>query len=265
MTLNGNNSPPQVTGTVSGNVAGVPWQASLVADVATNSLPSAEYTMLVLPDNNNAPPNASPGGDGYALITNSAGLAGHPSTGGATITGALADGTAFNETAPVSQDGFVPIYASLYGGKGLLWGWINLKNTGAAGVGLTWIHPELASGLYKSGFTNIVPANQILLSPWTNPPASIKVATNLSFLETINDATPLMEFTLMIANNFTLSEVSDPKLLSGSINPKTGLLTVTIGSGAASLTGHGAILLNSTSGGGYFLAPTNAQAMKLEP
>jgi hypothetical protein len=265
MTLNGNNSPPQITGTVSGINGGAPWSATLVADLATNSLPSAEYTMLIPPDANNAPPNSSPGGDGYALITNSAGTAGHPSTAKATITGALADGTAFNQTVAVSQDGYVPIYANLYGGKGLLLGWINLNGTRAADVGLTWIHPKLTSGLYKPGFTNLLVANQILLSPWTNPPATILVATNLSFLETINDPDTLMDFTLTIDNNFALGEVSDPKLLSGSINPKTGLLTVTIGSGASALSGHGAILLNSTSGGGYFLAQTNAQAMKLTP
>ena len=49
--------------------------------------------MLILPDDNNAPPNSSPGGDGYASITNSAGLAGHESTGRATITGAFGRGT----------------------------------------------------------------------------------------------------------------------------------------------------------------------------
>jgi len=264
MAFSRNNPPPQISGSVSGINDGIPWVASLFADLATNSLPSAEYTMLIPPDTNNAPPDASPGGDGYALITNSAGTAGQPSTAKAIITGALADGTPFNQTVTVSQDGYVPIYANLYGGKGLLLGWINLAATDAAAVSLTWIHPERSSGLYKKGFTNMLAANQILLSPWTHPLANTLVATNLSFLDTINDPDTSMDFTLTISTNFALSEVSDPKLLSGSINPKTGLLTVTIGSGSAALTGHGAILLNSTSGGGYFLAPTNAQAIKLE-
>ena len=55
------------------------------------------------------------------------------------------------------------------------------------------------------------------------------------------------------------------KTVIGSINPKTGLLTVTIGSGASKVTGHGAILLNETNGGGYFLTKTNAGAVILEP
>jgi hypothetical protein len=265
MTLNGNTQPLQVTGTVSGIQGGAPWTATLVADLASNGLPSGQYTMLIPPDDNNAPPNSSPGGDGYAVIVNNAGTVGNPSAARATIAGALADGTAFNQTVAVSAYGFVPIYANLYAGKGLLLGWINLQGTGAPAVSLTWIHPPLASGLYRRGFTNTLTGNQILLSPWSDPPANIFAATNLSFLNTMDNATTLMDFTLTIGNNFKLGEVSDAKLLSGSINPKTGLLTVTIGDGASKLTGHGAMLLNSSSGGGYFLDRTNAQAIRIEP
>ena len=73
------------------------------------------------------------------MITNHAGAA--------NITGALADGAAFNQTVPVSQDGYVPIYANLYSGKGLLLGWINLDLTNTADVGLTWIHPGTRFGI----------------------------------------------------------------------------------------------------------------------
>ena len=45
----------------------------------------------------------------------------------------------------------------------------------------------------------------------------------------------------------------------------TVLLTLTIGSGASKVTGHGAILLNATTGGGYFVTKTNAGAVKVEP
>ena len=255
--LSSSNSAPQITGTVSGTNDDVPWVATnLTADRSTNHLPSAEYTMLVPPDTNSAPTN-SPGGDGYALITNHVGKA--------TITGALADGTAFSQTVPVSQDGYVPIYANLYAGKGLLLGWINLDVTNTIGVSLTWIHPARTTGLYQNGFTNVLLTNQILLSPWTNPPAGIFAATNLSFLDTINDTNALMDCTVTISNNCKLGEVSGPTPLSGYINPKTGLLKVTIGSGANKTNGYGAILLDATNGGGYFLSKTNAQAIKLEP
>jgi hypothetical protein len=249
MTVNGNQPPPQVTGAVSGTNAWGLWTANLIADRAANSLPPAEYTMLIPPDTNNAPVN-SPGGDGYALITNHAGAA--------NITGALADGAALSQTAPVSQDGYVPIYASLYAGKGLLLGWINLDLTNTTGVGLTWIRPGRASGLYTNGFTNVLPANQILPSPWTNSPADFGDLTNLLILGAINYTNTPIPVTI------TSGKVAGP-LVSGSVNLKTGLFTATIGSGPTRVTGHGAILLNAGYGGGYFLTKTFAGAIILDP
>ena len=145
MTLLGtSNSAPEVIGTVSGTTNGVSWVATnLMANLSSADSASAEYTMLMLPDTNNEPPAHSPGGDGYALITNKAGTA--------TITGALADGTSFNQTVPVSQQGYVPLYASLYAGRGLLTGWINLDFPNKAGVGLTWIHPTRTTGFTRMG------------------------------------------------------------------------------------------------------------------
>jgi hypothetical protein len=256
MTLTSSNSASQVTGMVSGTTNGVSWVANLTADLTTNTLPPAEYTMLIRPDTNSAPTN-SPGGDGYALITNHMGTA--------KITGALADGTAFSQSVPVSQGGYIPIYANIYSGKGLLLGWINLDltNTNAVGInGLTWIRPESTTGLYENGFTNVLLANQILLSPWTNPPGNIDLLTNLSILDTINDTNALLNFTVAIS--LTPGAIG-PAPVSGSINPKTGLLTVAIRSGVSKVTGHGAILLNATNGGGYFLTKTNAGAIELEP
>jgi hypothetical protein len=249
MTLNGDNPLPQVTGTVSGTNYGFPWVADLTADRAANSLPPARYTLLIPPDTNNAPTN-SPGGDGYALITNHA--------GGANISGALADGTVFNQTAPVSQDGYVPIYANLYTGKGLLLGWINLDLTNTSNVSLTWIHPGTRSGLYTNGFTNVLLTNQILLSPWTNSPGNFDDLTNLLMLDTINGINTPIPVTI------TSGKVTGP-LVSGSVNLKTGLFTVTIGSGPTRVNGRGAILLNAGYGGGYFLTKTNAGAIELGP
>ncbi|MGP8200630.1 MAG: choice-of-anchor tandem repeat GloVer-containing protein [Limisphaerales bacterium] len=256
MKLNWNDSPPDISGVVLGTNNGIAWTAPLLAGFATNSLRSAEYTMLILPDTNSAPAN-SPGGDGYALITNHLGKA--------TITGALADGTAFSQSVPVSQDGYVPVYANLYGNKGLLLGWVNLDVTNTTNVGLTWIRPEQSSGLYSNGFTNVLLTNQIPLSPWTNPPAGIFAATNLCILDTINDTNALMDFTITISNNCKLGEISGAMPVSGCINLKTGLLKVTIGSGAGKTNGYGAILLNATNGGGFFVNKASGGAVLLQP
>jgi hypothetical protein len=133
--------------------------------------------------------------------------------------------------------------------------------TNAADVGLTWIHPELKSGLYQNGFTNVLLTNQILLSPWTNPPGNIDLLTNLAMLDTINNTNALTNFAVTTTAAGKVKGTS----ASGTINLKTGLLTVTIKEGKTTTTGHGAILLNATNGGGYFLTKTSAQAISLTP
>ena len=246
-----NNPAPQVTGTVSG--AG--WESTLTAYLVNSTLPSAEYDLLLLPDTNAVQLTNAPGGSGYALITNH--------VGAVKITGALADGTSFSQSVSVSQDSFVPIYANLYSSKGLLLGWINLTNS--SGDALYWVHPVVKSGLFTSAFAS---TNQVLLSTWTNPPVFSNLPTNL-FLEEISGNVPAgtNEFTISIGEKtFDLSEVSGPVTpLTGSIAAKTGLLKVTVGSGAAKTSGYGVVLLNGSDGGGYFLSKTNAGSLILSP
>jgi hypothetical protein len=258
MTLDASTNPPQIFGTVSGTNQ-TAWTAELVANRAANNLPAADYTMLI-PPGTNAPPTNSPGGYGYALISTSAGNDMTPNI--AKISGGLADGTTFSQTVPVSQDGYVPIYANLYASKGLLLGWINLTN---AAMSLAWVHPTVHSGLFTGAFTT---TNQIALSPWTNPPAISALPTNLVVVETTgNNPVQTNNFTITITNGtFNFGKLSGPAMpLSGSIATKTGLLEVTFGSGASKTTGHGAIWLNGTNGGGYFLTKTNAGAILLQP
>jgi hypothetical protein len=83
----------------------------------------------------------------------------------------------------------------------------------------------------------------------------------LSILDTINDTNALTS----VAVNITTAGKVIGTSVSGTVNLKTGLLTVTIGSGAAKVTGHGAILLNASYGGGYFLTKTSAGAIILAP
>jgi hypothetical protein len=253
------NSPPQIRGTIYGtNLAGVPWvSTNLMADLATNLAFSSDYTVTIPPDTNSPASNGIPGGDGYALITNH--------VGALKITGALADGTAFSQSVPVSQGGDVPVYASLYGNKGLLLGWINLDTTNTNGPGtLNWVHPEQTKGQFLAAFTSTNPIN---FSLWTNPPAASSLPTDLVVLEMTNGVTTQTNtFVITVSNNYKLGEVSGPVPLSGSINPKTGLLTVTLGNGPSKQTGYGVVLPNATNtSGGYFVTKTNAGAIILKP
>lgn len=237
---NTGTTAPQLTG----NVTGPGGPAALTAYRATNTLSSAEYTLLVPPDPANAPPNESPGGYGYACITNKSGMA--------TITGALADGTAFSESTGVSTDGYVPLFASLYAGKGLLWGWINLNLTNSASNSLAWIHPGTATGLldYRHGFSNLLGPDQIMLSHWTN----------LVGLAALNLTAGSATSTVTINGQGQVGGDS----VHGTVSPKTGLLTVTLEAGGVKVTAHGA-MLDATNGGGYFLTKTNSQPILLAP
>ncbi len=253
---------PLITGTVSGSS----WTASLIADLASCALPSAEYTILFSPMTNvtsNTPP-----GDGYALVNNHNGVV--------TLSGALADGTHYSQTVPVSRAGDLPVYASLYtsnpdAGRGLLLGWINLTNLQAAAPtnALTWIkqkHLSLSPAPYTNGFTNIL---SIQGATWTEPPPGSPAIPLTNGQLVISNTGLFLAFTNVVVSNNKLANLggTPTNSLTGSINPRTGLLTLTFGNGKGHATDEafGAILQDATNAGGYFLTQTNAGSIHLQP
>jgi hypothetical protein len=243
----------QITGTISNTL----WVANLTA-VRAGGAASAEYTMLFSPLSSlgSAPP-----GDGYALVTNQAGML--------RFTGALADGSGIGPSVAVSADGAVPVYASLYGNTGLLLGWINLNQLDAAPPPnlLTWIKkPSGAGSLYPDGFTNSLALQG---ARWTTPRANTAgislPAGNLS----VSNAGLNLEFNVALVTNNTLTKLNGgpTNLLSGSVVPATGQLKVNFGNGngSAVVQGIGAVLQGRNTGGGYFLTATNAGALLLAP
>lgn len=254
LTLTPNDPAPVVTGIVSNSN----WQASdLLADRATNTTLSSAYTLLIPPDAYNA---SSPIGFGYGLIAASSGTDRTPAS--AKISGTLADGTTFSQSAPVSADGYISLFASLYGGKGLILGRVNLDNASGDIVG--WIHPMVASGSFPTAFTN---GSIIELSPWTNPPPAIELPKQLTVVDTEND-TPVETNTVTLTfagSSLNFNGGTGSTAVTGSIAAKTGLVKVSIGSGRTKTTGYGVILLNATNGGGYFLTKTNAGALDFSP
>jgi uncharacterized repeat protein (TIGR03803 family) len=254
------SATPQITGTVSTSQ----WTANLTADMAANTLSSAEYTILFEPSTNVSAD--SPPGDGYGLLTNHAGVV--------TLSGALADGTSYNQTVPVSRAGSLPVYAVLYTDTahpdpGLLLGWINVTNLQAAtpSNALTWIKkPSASPALYTNGFTNILSSQGSL---WTNPPAKASAISLTNGQLVISNIGLLLTFTNVFVGNNTLTNLSvlPTNSLTGSINPKTGLLTFTFdnGDGNAANRATGTILQNTTNAGGFFLTLTNAGSFNLQP
>jgi uncharacterized repeat protein (TIGR03803 family) len=245
---------------IGGTVSNTQWQADLTAERAGTNLPSAEYTLLFAPPA--GAPASSPPGDGYALVTNHLG----------TVTfgrGELADGASFAPAVAESENGDVPLYASLYGHTGLLLGWINLTNLAAAPPSntLTWIKkPSRAYPPYTNGFTNTLVVQGAL---WTNPPAGTPAISLTAGQLLISNASTNLTFNVWVTTTNTLLKLDHllTNSLTGSIDPKTGLLTLSFASGKfrTNTPGLGAILQNQSTGGGFFLGATNSGFISLQP
>jgi uncharacterized repeat protein (TIGR03803 family) len=252
MTLNWNYSPPTITGTVSGT-NGSPWVANLTAELAAHGSSSAEYTALVLP-------GGTPPGYGCILITNHAGAV--------TLICALADGTSFSQQVPVAVSGDLPLYGNLYSSTGLLIGWIGLESGSPTG-NLIWIkEASRSSAVYTNGFTNPVVLQG---SPWTNPlPHTAAIDLPSGKLD-ISGGSLLsaLSFKVAVSTNNALVKLpgSPTNSLTGSINPKTGLLVISFGngSGKAMTVGTGVVLQNATNAAGFFLEKTNTGTILLQP
>jgi hypothetical protein len=139
----------QISGTISNTDVNDPWMAPLFADLAIynagNPTNSNRYTMLIPPGP--GAPGSSPGGYGYGLLTNR-------TDGLILLGGKLADATPITQSVPVSKDGRMPLYVKLYGGRGLLEGWLDFSGGSPAG-NLTWIKPTTnRPPSYIAGFTN---------------------------------------------------------------------------------------------------------------
>jgi hypothetical protein len=200
----------------------------------------------------NLPANAPPG-TGYAAISQV--------SGNVTLAGALADGSVYSQSTMVSTSGDVPVYASLYTNTGLLLGWINLPNLAfiPSTTSLTWIKPGGA------GFTNDV---TVVGSPWTNPPARTAAIALAANELVVSNATLSLDFNVTVSNNNALVKIpgGPTNILTGSINPKTGVLKVGFGNGNGKSTNaaSGAILQDQNIGAGYFTTKSNAGSLNLQ-
>jgi uncharacterized repeat protein (TIGR03803 family) len=238
---------------VSGTVSDDAFSATLIGyrNVFSSSQQATAFAgryTLVIPGTDD--PTAGPFGTSYGTVKVS-------DSGVVTLAGSLADGTTISQSSVVSQDGYWPLYVSLYGGKGSLWG-SNLftNHTLTTTSGLSWINETNSSktAVYHSGFTNqaatltggIYESNQMLPSDLTatlaetNPPFSITV-TDLS------DNT----------NKLTLKTNKTTGVISGSFaNPDQPQKTIKI---------HGVILQGQTNVQGYFLGTNQSGVFTLDP
>ena len=104
--------------------------------------------------------------------------------GGVTLVGTLADGTAFSEHMLTSKGGNLPVFASLYGGKGVLVGWVQFTNDVPTGQWL-WLKPAGIPNQpsYPAGFAL---SSQLLGSLYVKPAGvgnQVNLQTGVSLIE----------------------------------------------------------------------------------
>jgi hypothetical protein len=140
------------TDTVIGYVYSVGTLATFTGYRAVTELPSntvaGRYVLDLETIANQA--GSGPTNDGYATVSVG-------STGGLTLGGTLADNTPFSEAVGVSKDGVWPVFATLYGGHGMLIGWetnVIGANGSAGSTGtLYWVKAPTRDTYFTSGFS----------------------------------------------------------------------------------------------------------------
>jgi hypothetical protein len=250
-----------VTGTVSDGsfVATLEGDQSVFSATQKATAFEGQYT-LIIPGASNS--TIGPFGVSYGTVTVSP-------QGTVALGGSLADGTAVSQTSVISKNGYWPLYLSLYGGKGSLWGWNLFTNHIVSNaVALSWINQTNSSrtALYRSGFTN--PATT--LSGGLYLPALVLPKDLTATLEGGNLALAITNgVTISASDKIALTNVVDEtnKLLL-RIQRSTGVISGSFANPAKpkqTISVSGVILQDSTNAQGYFLGSNESGIFTLDP
>ncbi len=240
-----------------GTVSDGAWTANLAAAPEVyskaNPAPQAGKYTLLIPGSENA--SAQPGGNGFGSVTVGR-------LGGVSFNGFLGDGTPVTAATTVCSQGLWPFYASLYGGRGAILGWLSFTNDGISG-GVNWFKlPQATAKLYPGGFTNgteVVGSiyqhtNGLPLLGFTNGMFSFNagnlaqgVTNQVSFGAAIQAASP--------STNQLTFENSSGLFNASVINPQTGKL----------ISVKGIVLQNQNLGAGFFLGTNESGSVLLTP
>ncbi len=268
MSLDLTGGTKAITGTV---VCAAPgsWTSTLLADLATNSLPvaNARWTTVIPPTA--GAPDQTPGGSGYATITNH--------NGTLTISGKLADGAAFTQTVPLSKNGTAPLHSALYM-AGLLEGMLDFSSGSPVGQ-ITWIKETSTLPTYAQGITNEVQVSGALYHPPATGVPALLLPGNLGTI-TLDpadhgigaqaDQVLGLYWSIKISSSYliytNLGADSVTNKISGSIDPKTGILTFTFrptGS-LVNKTCYGVVDQSAVTVQGAFIGITNTGGLNLQ-
>jgi hypothetical protein len=246
-----------------GSVDGSDWSSSIFADRAvfnskTNKTSLAGNYTLRLPGSDGD--STLPTGDGWALIKVS-------TAGVAKMAGVLGDNTKVTSSAAIGTDGTWPVFASLYGGKGELLGWLNFAPGDTEDITgtLNWIKQSGAPGKnYPAGFTNQVTASG---STFTKASKGGGVITgsglSVAFIGGELDA-PITNAVTIAGSKVTNEGVNK---MTMNISPTTGKFAgkVSEGSSGKSLPFSGVILQKQNAGYGLLVGQQQTSRVILAP
>jgi photosystem II stability/assembly factor-like uncharacterized protein len=186
---------------------------------------------------------SQPGGVGFgSLSVNKA--------GNVSFRGTLDDGTPLSESTFISSFGQWPLYRSLYGGNGLLIGWLTFVNqpTNDISGAVSWIKSGQVRGkLYPAGFTNETDTIGSIYR-WTNntPPFNWKTGQ-------VALVSPSILSTNQIALNRTNYTWTGGQNLKFKINGPSGAFNGRVINVSRPVGFNGVVLLKQNTGVGYFI------------
>jgi hypothetical protein len=250
-----------------GVVSNSAWTADLIAKRAgystDNPAPQAGKYTLIIPGSDDAA--TRPGGCGFGAVSVSP-------VGAVTLKGTLGDGTPVTSKTFLSKEGQWPLYAALYGKKGLFIGWLTFTNDLATKSDLegiaNWIKPsQTGTTLYPGGFeSGVTRGLEVTGSLWNSGVPPLNWSRGSIVLENGNA-------TLNLTNQITLS--ADGKATDDAITNKLKL-TITMSSGVfkGSLLDpltqqktafNGALLQKQNAGYGFFPHGDKSGPVRLLP
>jgi len=245
-----------------GTVSDGRWTANLMADklVYTKSAHANQagtYTLVI------------PGGsaDTNSPAGHSVGSVNVDASGNVTWSGTLADGSKVTQKSAISAEGIWPLYSSLYSGKGVVLGWIQVTNDSVGGD-LIWVKPTGVPGnYYPDGFTNLInsvgspyhkPATGARVLNWNGGLGEFSISGGGLSQSWTND--------IRLELNNRVTNLGEPKL-SLSITTSSGLFRGTFidpETQKAELF-QGVLFPDSNVGIGYFLGSGQSGEIRLVP
>jgi hypothetical protein len=206
-------------GVISGAVSSPTIYSELAGNRAVDDATYAgRYTFRIL----STPEEDPPDGEGAGTILVDA-------RGHATVSGTLGDGTPFVFSTLVFRDGFSPFDTPIYGGRGLLQGWVNfatnLPPLHVEGTDMIWFKALSRSDrYYPSGFVT----HRYFMATRYTPP--VPGSNALGWSEGVvgfkgGEFSEALGARIHVTNNIVRPADSFPKV-TVTLTPKTGLFTV---------------------------------------